>query len=392
MAPGSLGPKVFKYDQTTQMNAGSSIKFSESSAQAVINAAYRQVFGYDVFAGQRNTSAEARLENGDITLREFIRILAKSEAFRKHYWTSLYVMKAVEYIHRRLLGRPTYGRKETNKYFDICSKKGFYALVDAIIDSKEYEEAFGEDTIPYERYITPAGQSMRMMRTGSIKGSGIKALTIAPTPRFVELGTVSEIRGDEEVQVRVLQGVQRQRPLTKLFKLTDLADVTSVQLLISAAYRQIFERDIEPYIVKTEFTSLESRLGNGEINVKEFIEGLGCSGLYMKEFYAPYPNTKVIELGTKHFLGRAPLNQAEIRTYNQILATQGIKGFVQKLINSTEYAEFFGEDTVPYRRFPTLPAANFPNTERLYNQLTKQNNEVVVPSFEPPIARVSIGS
>jgi phycobilisome core-membrane linker protein len=43
--------------------------------------------------------------------------------------------------------------------------------------------------------------------------------------------------------------------------------------------------------------------------------------------------------------------------------------------------EVFGEDTVPYRRFPTLPAANFPNTEKLYNQLTKQSDEIVVPSF-----------
>ena len=38
---------------------------------------------------------------------------------------------------------------------------------------------------------------------------------------------------------------------------------------------------------------------------------------------------------------------------------------------------------MPYRRYPTLPAANFPNTERLYNRLTKQTREVVVPSFEP---------
>jgi phycobilisome core-membrane linker protein len=97
----------------------------------------------------------------------------------------------------------------------------------------------------------------------------------------------------------------------------------------------------------------------------------------------PYPNTKVIELGTKHFLGRAPRNQAEIRVYNQILASQGIKGFIGAMVNGMEYAEVFGEDTVPYRRFPTLPAANFPNTERLYNQLTKQNGDLVVPSFEP---------
>ena len=107
------------------------------------------------------------------------------------------------------------------------------------------------------------------------------------------------------------------------------------------------------------------------------------SDLYQKEFYAPYPNTKVIELGTKHFLGRAPLNQAEIQKYNQMLATQGLRAFIRDLVNSREYSDCFGEDTVPYRRFPTLPAANFPNTERLYDQLTKQNSDVVVPSFEP---------
>jgi len=128
---------------------------------------------------------------------------------------------------------------------------------------------------------------------------------------------------------------------------------------------------------------LESKLINGEINIKEFIEGLGGSKLYMREFYAPYPNTKVIELGTKHFLGRAPLDQAEIRKYNQLLATQCLKAFIRAMVNSPEYTECFGEDTVPYRRFPTLPAANFPNTERLYNQLTKQNKDLVVPSFEP---------
>ena len=153
--------------------------------------------------------------------------------------------------------------------------------------------------------------------------------------------------------------------------------------LVRAAYRQIFERDVEPYIVSANFTSLESQLSNGEITVKEFILGLGMSDLYLKEFYAPYPNTKVIELGTKHFLGRAPLNQKEIQYYNQILATEGIRAFINAVVNNMEYLQVFGEDIVPYRRFPTLPAANFPNTERLYNKLTKQDNEVVVPSFEP---------
>ena len=93
----------------------------------------------------------------------------------------------------------------------------------------------------------------------------------------------------------------------------------------------------------------------------------------------------MIELGTKHFLGRAPRNQVEIRKYNQILATSGINSFIGAMVNSVEYIEMFGEDTVPYRRFPTLPAANFPNTEKLYNQLTKQSEELVIYSFEPAV-------
>lgn len=392
VAPGSLGPKVFKLDQVPSYTGGSfgkrsapstkgiSTKFSEGSTQAVIKAAYLQVFGRDVYLGQRLTVDEIKLENGDITLREFIRRLAKSPLFRSMYWEKLYVVKAVEYIHRRLLGRPTYGRQEINQYFDICSKKGFYALVDAMLDSVEYGETFGEDTVPYERYLTPAGVSARMMRVGS---SGDKSVRVdkQETPRFVELGAVTTERSQPDVQFSINQGVSKKREQTKVFKLTNLNDKANLKVIIGAAYRQVFERDIAPYVIQNEFTVLESRLGNGEINLKEFIEGLGNSGLYQKEFYAPYPNTKVIELGTKHFLGRAPLDQAEIRKYNLILATQGIKAFIGAMLSTPEYAQSFGEDTVPYNRFLTLPAANFPNSQTLYNKLTKQDATVVVPSF-----------
>ncbi|MEC4806631.1 MAG: phycobilisome rod-core linker polypeptide [Jaaginema sp. PMC 1079.18] len=383
LQPGSLGPKVFKLDQLPGTGNGTSVKFSEMSTQAVIRACYRQVFGRDVYDGQRLKVAEIKLENGDITVREFIKMLAKSDVFRNLYWAPFYVVKAIEYIHRRLLGRPTYGRQEMNRYFDLCSKQGFYALIDAIIDNPEYAEAFGEDTVPYERYLTPAGVQLRSTRPGALRGDTAPKVVKEETPRFVELGSVSETRTEPEIKSRIKQGVSTKRQQTKLFKLIDLNDKVAVKNAIAAAYRQVFERDLAPYVVQTQFTALESKLSNGEINVKEFIEGLGCSELYIKQFYAPYPNTKVIELGTKHFLGRAPLNQKEIQTYNQILATQGIRAFIGAMVNGMEYLQVFGEDVVPYRRFPTLPAANFPNTERLYNKLTKQDKELVVPSFEP---------
>jgi phycobilisome core-membrane linker protein len=385
--PGTLGPKVFRLNNELPGSSnGVSVKFGEISTQRVILAAYRQVFGRMPYEGQRLSVAEIKLENGDITLREFIKTLAKSEAFRKIYWTPLYVVKAIEYIHRRLLGRPTYGRQEMNQYFDLCSKKGFYALIDALIDSPEYTEAFGEDTVPYERYLTPQGMQLRMVRLGNLREDIGQRVDKEETPRFIELGTpLVSIRTEPDIQSRVGQGVTVQREQTKVFKLLTNLDKVAVQNTVRAAYRQIFERDLEPYIINAEFTALESKLSNAEITVKEFIEGLGCSDLYLKEFYAPYPNTKVIELGTKHFLGRAPLNQKEIQKYNQILATKGLKAFIGAMVNSMEYLQLFGEDTVPYRRFPTLPAANFPNTERLYNKLTKQDSELVVPSFKPVV-------
>ncbi|BAQ62334.1 phycobilisome core-membrane linker polypeptide [Geminocystis sp. NIES-3708] len=384
--PGSLGAKVVRLNnELPGASNGLGVKFGESSTQAVIRAAYRQVFGRDVYEGQRLKVAEIKLENGDISLRDFIRMLAKSETFLKTYWTPFYVCKAIEFIHRRLLGRPTYGRSEMNTYFDLASKKGFYALVDAFIDSPEYNQAFGEDTVPYERYVTPNGLQMRNARVGTLREDIGQRIDVETTPRFIELGQVSSARSENDVKNRVNQGVTVQREQTKLFKLTNNADKVAVKNVIRAAYRQIFERDVEPYTISANFTNLESKLSNGEISVKEFIEGLGTSELYLKEFYAPFPNTKVIELGTKHFLGRAPMNQKEIQHYNRILASEGIRAFISALVGSMEYAQVFGEDTVPYRRFPTLPAANFPNTERLYNKLTKQDSELVVPSFKPVV-------
>lgn len=171
-AQNASATKVFKLTQVATGGASvrtaskgfPSVRITESSTQAVVKAAYRQVFGRDLYAGQGLSVQEIRLENGEITVREFIRQIAKSEDFRKMYWDKLYVCKAVEYIHRRLLGRPTTGRSEINAYFDICAKQGFYALIDALLDSPEYLEAFGEDTVPFERYVTPTGLALRTVR------------------------------------------------------------------------------------------------------------------------------------------------------------------------------------------------------------------------------------
>ncbi|NJL23071.1 MAG: hypothetical protein HC895_23220 [Leptolyngbyaceae cyanobacterium SM1_3_5] len=42
-----------------------------------------------------------------------------------------------------------------SRYYDIAARQGFHALIDALIDSREYTEAFSEDTVPHDRYHTP---------------------------------------------------------------------------------------------------------------------------------------------------------------------------------------------------------------------------------------------
>ena len=166
--PRRVGPKVLRLQQIATGGASvprrggqPSIRGTEASTQAVIRGVYNQVLGNTGYAGERNTVEEIKLENGDISLREFVRQVARSNAFRRRYWSGLYICKAIEVIHRRLLGRPTFGRWEIDQYFAIAARSGFYGVVDAIINSPEYNQTFGEDTVPYERFITPTDLNSR---------------------------------------------------------------------------------------------------------------------------------------------------------------------------------------------------------------------------------------
>lgn len=371
---GSLGPAVFKLSKSQE-----DVDII-TARDAVINAVYLRVFGRQVYAEELLTfkPVESKVRDGSLSIRAFVKYLAKSSVFRSIYWEPLFICKAIEYIHNRLLGRPTYGRQEINQYFNIAYKENYFKMIDAIIDSPEYLETFGDDTVPYERYLTASGIAMRTLR------SNTKQIDILmPADRFIQLGKVTESRSSNNIKYRIKQGVSNKRDQVVIFELKSVENKQNLETVLRASYRQIFERDLNPLSLGYELISLERAFMAGELTVKQLTEKLGSSSLYLKEFYQPYPNTKVIELGTKHFLGRAPNNQAEIRFYNQLLASQGIHAFISSLVNSSEYNTIFGDNIVPYRRFPTLPAANFPNTEKLYNNLTKQNVSIIVPSFKP---------
>nr|YP_063632.1 phycobillisome linker protein [Gracilaria tenuistipitata var. liui]AAT79707.1 phycobilisome linker polypeptide [Gracilaria tenuistipitata var. liui] len=369
---GSLGPKIFQLNLSNQKD--------NTELEKVVRATYLRVFGRFIYEAEEITvkKFEDLFRNRQISVREFVSKLTKSSVFRSLYWDNLYICKAIEYIHNRVIGRPTYGRQEINKYFDIVYKQGYYKMIDAMINSVEYIETFGNNIVPYERYITPYELAARKLR---LSNNDQKYDTKISSEFFQKLMLSSKSPKQSSIMQKMKQGVTIKRDQQVIFTVDSSMDAASMFQILRAVYRQIFERDLNSFIVGDEFFNLEKAFVNRQITVRSLVEKLGSSSLYAKEFYQPYPNTKVIELGTKHFLGRAPNNQAEIRYFNQILASQGLAYFISTLVNSKEYEVIFGINTVPYRRFPTLPAANFPNTEKLYNRLTKQSKSIVIPSF-----------
>lgn len=134
--------------------------WSEDDVQAVITAAYRQVFGNEhLMESERLTRAESLLRNGGINVREFIRALAQSELYRQKFFYSTPQVRLIELNYKHLLGRAPYDEAEITEHVNLYVNKGYEAEINSYIDSLEYQENFGEAIVPYYRgFNTQKGQ------------------------------------------------------------------------------------------------------------------------------------------------------------------------------------------------------------------------------------------
>ncbi len=134
--------------------------WTEDDIQAVIHAAYRQVFGNDyLMQSERLTSAESLLRQGDITVREFVRYMAQSELYRQKFFYSTPQVRFIELNYKHLLGRAPYDESEIAYHVDLYTQKGYEAEINSYIDSLEYQTNFGEAIVPYYRgFATQKGQ------------------------------------------------------------------------------------------------------------------------------------------------------------------------------------------------------------------------------------------
>jgi phycobilisome rod-core linker protein len=164
----------------------------------------------------------------------------------------------------------------------------------------------------------------------------IPLLEYAPTTQNSRIKGY-EVPGDEQPRV---------------FSTDNLLSSSQIDVLIEAAYRQIFfhafASDRERF--------LESQLRSGQITVRDFIRGLCLSNTFTNSFYNLNSNYRFVTHCVQKVLGRDVYNDAEKIAWSIVVATKGRAGFINDLLNSDEYLENFGDNIVPFQRRRVLPS------------------------------------
>jgi phycoerythrin-associated linker protein len=139
---------------------------SDDDATAIdtlINTIYRQILGNTyVMESERLVVPESQLKSREISVREFVRQVAKSELYRSRFFDSCYRYRAIELNFKHLLGRAPANFEEMRIHSDILDRGGHDAEIDSYIDSDEYVDAYGEMVVPFERgFVSQMGLSMQ---------------------------------------------------------------------------------------------------------------------------------------------------------------------------------------------------------------------------------------
>ena len=356
--------------------------------ETVISASYRQVFGNaHVMNFERCTELEAQLRDGRLTVRDFIRGLAKSSFYKSRFFNSVAPQRGVELNVKHLLGRAPETQAEISAMITLQAEQGQGALIDSIVDSAEYLEVFGSDVVPYARsWSSPADLStaafpMLAALEKSFAGSdsargGSPALTrslasgIAPrisvpsqavgvrpsasftsgrfsskAPGITSGNDSAPLRGDAYVTFGLGQREQ------ETFQRCPGDSPDQLNALIRSAYKQVMGN---PHLMEFERAlSAESKFIDGYLSTREFVRAVGLSAEYKRRFFETNAPYRFIELNFKHFLGRAPQSQEEISEHTKILAEGGYEAEICSYVDSVEYQSIFGEDTIPYARILT---------------------------------------
>ncbi|MCL2931237.1 MAG: phycobilisome rod-core linker polypeptide [Trichodesmium sp. MAG_R03] len=125
---------------------------TEDEKQTVIRAVYKQVLGnIHVMESQRLTSAESFFVNGQISVRQFVNLVAKSDLYFSLFCESSSPYGFIELNFKHILGRAPEDQAEISEHIRIYNEQGYQAEIDSYTNTQEYSQNFGENIVPYPR-------------------------------------------------------------------------------------------------------------------------------------------------------------------------------------------------------------------------------------------------
>ncbi|MDJ0508740.1 MAG: phycobilisome linker polypeptide [Crocosphaera sp.] len=153
-----LGVSLFEETPPVELIPGC----SPEEAETVIRAVYRQILGNAyVMESERASIPESQFKRGELSVREFVRAVAKSEVYSSRFFETCPRYRFIELNFKHFLGRTPDGLEEMRVHSTILDTQGFEAEIDSYLDSDEYQNAYGEYFVPYYRgYKTQPGQTM----------------------------------------------------------------------------------------------------------------------------------------------------------------------------------------------------------------------------------------
>jgi phycoerythrin-associated linker protein len=153
-----LGVSLFEETPPLELVSGC----SQDELESIIRAVYRQVLGNAyVMESERATVPESQFKRGELSVREFVRAVAKSNLYRSRFFDTCPRYRFIELNFKHFLGRTPDGLEEMRAHSTILDTQGFEAEIDSYLDSDEYQNAYGENIVPYYRgYKTQPGKNM----------------------------------------------------------------------------------------------------------------------------------------------------------------------------------------------------------------------------------------
>jgi hypothetical protein len=313
-----LGTSLFEETARIELLPG----FSESEVETAIRAVYRQVLGNaHVMESERLTVPESQLKRGEISVREFVRQVAKSTLYRSLFFDNCPRYRSIELNFKHLLGRAPDDYSETFSHSQILDTEGFEAEIDSYLDSDEYQEAFGENIVPYYRgYRTQTGK---------------KLLGFTNTLKLYKSLSTSDKAGLEGNQPRLAKSLMYNNP-------SGIAPVTDIQELLVEVLKpkpwverksaQVRQTEAES-VLQRQYQEQEALL---ETLHKQLAE-LRPSAAFGKQTLSKWQSVEVVPQGEPTYPSQSPAQSLQERVQEQ---AQEIANLEAKIADSRRFAAY----------------------------------------------------